>query len=201
MPNIDETGKRWQESASERIGSAVKVFRKARGMTAVELAERTKQLGFPVTRVAITKIENNSRAGKFDISELLVIAAALGLPPLLLLYPDYPHGFVEVLPLPSDDGRAGQFAAARWFSGEQSLHGIPGQDDDFAITAVDLVQTSHQQHTAQTFMLFSDNEDIVRAAAEQNESLGLKAARLWERLHGEPAPKLRDTSKKGDADA
>jgi hypothetical protein len=55
-------------------------------------------LAYPVSRVAIGKIENNHREGKFDLSELVVLAAALGIPPVMLVYPDLPHGTVEVLP-------------------------------------------------------------------------------------------------------
>ena len=184
-------------------------------MTAVDLAERTKELGYPVTRVAITKIENNTRSGKLDIAELLVIAAALGVPPILLLYPVYPYGAVEVLPLPAGDGRASQFAALRWFAGEQNLRGIPGQDDEFSIAAVDLMQTTRQRHMVQSVMMFGgvdvlENPDdpavaakraMVQTATEQNEELSRKAARLWERIHGEPAPIERRIENAEDNDA
>jgi hypothetical protein len=85
-------------------------------MTAVQLAERTKELGYPVSRVAVTKIENNTRAGKLDVAELLVLAHALDLPPGLLLFPGYPQGVLNVLPGRSVDNEA----AMGWLSGRSS---------------------------------------------------------------------------------
>ena len=58
-------------------------------MDGVELAERTAELGYPITRVAISKIERNSREGKLDVAELLVLAEALGIAPVLLLAPGF----------------------------------------------------------------------------------------------------------------
>ena len=55
-----------------RRGAAVKARRNALKLAAVDLAERTKALGYPVNRVAISKIEGNLRAGKLDVAELLV---------------------------------------------------------------------------------------------------------------------------------
>ena len=79
----------------------------------MELAERAADLGYPMTRVAISKIEGNSRAGKLDVAELLVLAAVLHIPPALLLAPDFPDGKVETRPGHSVDSRE----AVAWFSG------------------------------------------------------------------------------------
>lgn len=75
---------------AQRVGDAVAKRRKALGWTGVQLADRTAELGYPITRVAISKIETNSRAGKFDVAELLVLAEALYIPPVLLLAADFP---------------------------------------------------------------------------------------------------------------
>lgn len=98
MPNIDPKAKAWELSLSERVGATVQRLRTELGLTAVQLSERTRELGYPITRVAITKIENNSRAGKLDVTEWIVLAYALDVPPGALLYPDLPDGEVEVLP-------------------------------------------------------------------------------------------------------
>jgi transcriptional regulator with XRE-family HTH domain len=98
MPNINPGAKAWEETLSARVGSTVQRLRTELGLTAVQLSERTRQLGYPISRVAITKIENNSRAGKLDVAEWLVLAYALDVPPGALLYPDLPDGAVEVLP-------------------------------------------------------------------------------------------------------
>lgn len=118
MPNVDSSAKRWETELSRRIGAAVQARRKAMGLTAQQLAERTKGLGYHVTRVAISKIEGNLRAGKLDVAELLVLAAALDIPPALLLYPGFPSGVVELLP---DDRQASNYDALKWLAGERPM--------------------------------------------------------------------------------
>lgn len=91
--------------------------RKALGLTAQELAKETESLGYPISRVAISKIESNSRSGKIDLAEIAVLASALGVPPVLLLYPGLPHTSTRYLP------NAQHYAidALMWFTGENSI--------------------------------------------------------------------------------
>lgn len=130
MPNIDPTAKTWELDLAARIGGAVQARRKALRLTAQQLAERTAELGYPITRVAISKIEGNKRAGKFDVAELLVLGQALEIPPALLLFPDFPDGTVQGLP-----GReAKSVAAVWWVSGRRAGGEASGVD------LVDLVE-------------------------------------------------------------
>jgi transcriptional regulator with XRE-family HTH domain len=124
MPNIDPVAKTWELNLAERIGEAVQARRKALGLTAQQLAERTAELGYPITRVAISKIEGNKRAGKFDVAEWLVLAEALDIPPALLLFPDYPDG--TVLGLPGNERKS--VAAVWWVSGTRARIGSSGTD-------------------------------------------------------------------------
>jgi transcriptional regulator with XRE-family HTH domain len=117
MPHIDQSAKTWEMELSGRIGVAVQARRKALKLTAQQLAERTRELGYLVTRVAISKIETNNRAGKFDVAELIVLAVALEIPPMLLLFPNYPDGVVEALPAREVYARH----AADWFGGKAVL--------------------------------------------------------------------------------
>ena len=117
MPNIDADAKAWELDLASRVGRAVLARRKALGLSAVQLAARTDDLGYPITRVTISKIENNARAGKVDVAELLVLAAALDMPPVLLVFPDFPRG--EVRPIPGSDSFSAE--AVRWVSGEAVL--------------------------------------------------------------------------------
>lgn len=114
MPKVDETAKQWQKELAARAGNAVRERRKVLNLTAAGLAKRTAELGYPVSRVAIGKLENNHREGKFDLAELVVLAAALGIPPVMLIYPDLPHGQVEVLPEINCDAAD----AVGWFCGD-----------------------------------------------------------------------------------
>lgn len=128
MPNIDESAKRWQEDLAVRTGQAIAEMRTRRRLTAVDLANRTRELGYPISRVAISKIENGTRAGKLDVAEIIVLARALNVAPVQLIYPNLPDGPVEVLP--------GTVVRAReallWASGEQNLPATvrPGLSDE-----------------------------------------------------------------------
>lgn len=83
-------------------------------MSVAELSEQTELLGFPLHRVAIGKIESGNRSGKLDLSELTILAAALDIPPVLLIYPDQAAGDVEVLPSVVETS----WEALLWFTGE-----------------------------------------------------------------------------------
>lgn len=115
MPKVDESAKRWELDIGKRFGEAVLKRRKALKLSGVQVADRTKELGYPITRVALSKIENNTRSGKVDVAEWLVLSAVLEIPPALLLFPDYPDGAVGVLPKDT----AESYEAADWLSGRR----------------------------------------------------------------------------------
>jgi len=129
MPNVDKAAKAWEMELAGRVGAAIRARRNALKLTAVDLAERTKTLGYPVNRVAISKIESNLRAGKLDVAELLVLAVALEIPPALLLLPTFPDGAVDVLPR----SPAPTLKAREWLCGDAPIplpvhgDGITGQ--------------------------------------------------------------------------
>jgi hypothetical protein len=81
-------------------------------MTGHELADATARLGYPITRSQIANYESG-RKQSLDVAELLVIAAALDVAPLELLFPGEPDQVMETLP-----GRmATTLAATNWFVG------------------------------------------------------------------------------------
>jgi len=83
----------WDEALHQRIAEAI---RKARaGKSAQELADATRALGYPLSRAQIANYESG-RKRNLDLAELIVIATALGVAPLDLLFPD--AGPVEYLP-------------------------------------------------------------------------------------------------------
>ncbi len=92
----------------------LKQRRTALRLTASELSRRTAELGYPISRGAIAKIESEARSGKIDVAEVLVLARALDVPPALLLFPSFAtDGPEELLPgyfVRSED-------AVRWMAG------------------------------------------------------------------------------------
>jgi transcriptional regulator with XRE-family HTH domain len=118
MPSIDEGAKAYEMGLAARFGFAVKTRRTTLKLSASELARRTADLGYPISRSAIAKIESNSRSGKVDVAELLVLSAALDIPPVVLLFLIVPVGGpTEMLP------GVGVLAeeAVRWMSGRVSF--------------------------------------------------------------------------------
>jgi transcriptional regulator with XRE-family HTH domain len=85
----------WSEGLQDRVARAVKSARGSR--SAQEVADETARLGYPMTRSQIANLESGRKRG-LDIAELLILAAALDVPPVALLFPDLPDGEVEVLP-------------------------------------------------------------------------------------------------------
>jgi hypothetical protein len=110
-----EAGERWAESLVRRVGLAMK---KARGNKSAKwLSAETAALGYRVSPTVIAKLDSGHRGSVLSVAELLTLAAALNVPPGLLLFPGYPVGDVEFLP-----GRtANAIAAADWFSGDGRL--------------------------------------------------------------------------------
>ena len=103
----------WVEGLHRRIAAAIKSARANR--SAQWLADETKRLGYPISRAAIANYESGRKKG-LDVAELLVLAAALRIPPLTLLFPQLPDGPVELLP----GIQTTSWDAAAWFSGEAS---------------------------------------------------------------------------------
>ncbi|WP_268959427.1 helix-turn-helix domain-containing protein [Nonomuraea antri] len=81
-------------------------------MTAQALADRCGELGLPMDRSVIAKLEKGLRQS-ITIPELIVLAKALDVAPVRLLFPLEEQGKVEILP-----GReVPTWRAAEWFDG------------------------------------------------------------------------------------
>ncbi|MBF6062490.1 helix-turn-helix transcriptional regulator [Nocardia terpenica] len=139
LGTVDEQAKRWQLEMAQRIGIGVSRLRKGLRLSASALADRTRDLGYPISRGAIAKIESNSRGGKIDLAEVLILAKALKVPPLQLIYPDSFERQVEALPgIHTDEG-----LAVLWFSGEGGLPELdsPLLDEDETSERLPLVRS------------------------------------------------------------
>jgi len=114
----------WSDETHTRIAAAIK---KARGKRSAQwLADRTAELGYPMTRSQIANYESG-RKQSLDVAELIVLAAALDTSPVVLVYPGpYVDDLVEALP----GVNAPKFIAAQWFSAAQwfGMAQKPGDD-------------------------------------------------------------------------
>lgn len=111
----------WSVDLVARIAGALKRQRESSSprITATELSRRTAELGLPMSRAVISDLETG-RKRTLDISELIVLARALDVPPLQLIYPDLPDGRVEAWPGYEDRS----ILAAQWFSGEDMTSSV-----------------------------------------------------------------------------
>ncbi|UCZ89865.1 helix-turn-helix domain-containing protein [Gordonia sp. WA4-43] len=119
----------WSEDLVSRVAGAIKRERERSTpkVTATQLAERTAALGLPISRSVISDLETG-RKRSLDVGELIVLAAALRVPPMQLLYPDLPDKHVDIVP-----GYGTESAkAAAWFAGLTGLSRVP---TDFTLTS------------------------------------------------------------------
>lgn len=114
----------WAEDLHTRVAVAIK--RARGGRSAQWLADETERLGYPISRAAIANYESGRKKG-LELAELVVLAAALRVPPVALIYPDLPQGVIEVLP----GEPVTSWEAATWFSGERAAPG-PSTDGETA---------------------------------------------------------------------
>jgi hypothetical protein len=106
----------WAIRMTAEIGRRVAWFRERKKMTVKALADRCAELGLPLGRVTITKLEGGHRQA-ITPAELMVLAAALGVPPIELLFAVGRQERVEALP----GVRTTPWFAALWFTGEYNL--------------------------------------------------------------------------------
>jgi transcriptional regulator with XRE-family HTH domain len=111
---MDDNDQGWPAEVSRLIGAAIRDAREEQDVSAVKLAARTKDLGFPIHRVAISKLEAGERA--ITVPELVILAAALNTVPLALLLPATADATIQMLPGNEMTGAA----AIGWFTGTTS---------------------------------------------------------------------------------
>lgn len=115
-----DEGREWARAWTSNVGKMVQSLRKSQKLSAQELSERTRAMGYPLPRSTITNLENG-RKETVSIHEVTVLAAALDCPPVVLLYPPT-ESAVDVLP----DHPREPLEAILWFRGTWTLLDSPG---------------------------------------------------------------------------
>ncbi|MFD9211625.1 hypothetical protein ACFVY9_00615 [Streptomyces sp. NPDC059544] len=111
-----DVGGSWPERLVAVIAKGVKQHREARGMSVQQLADACAGLGMPISQAEITSLEDGGRRSSIGVADVLVLGAALKIPPVLLISPAGTERACEFLP-----GRtADPYAAALWMAGLQS---------------------------------------------------------------------------------
>lgn len=122
-------------SLSETVAEQVRRHRERLGMTREDLAERCEKLGYPeLTYAAITNIERKNKAETkrrrdVTVDELMILAYALAVPPLLLVFP---LGAVDWVHIPPRNNAMGPWWAWKWAAGMEP----PGARSDRGMVAL-----------------------------------------------------------------
>lgn len=114
------------------LAGALRYWRDRKRLTAQEVADRVATIGGKLTRQAISKIENGDRGVSID--EIVLLGRALGIAPILLVFPVGHENAVEVLPGHVVDA----VDAALWFTGEMPFPGpdIVTEDEEYEQGAI-----------------------------------------------------------------
>lgn len=182
----------WSGEIAALLAAQVRHYRKRQGMTAAQLAEACAALGADVPVSVINNLETGRRAS-FDVAELLVVAKALDVAPLLLLFPLGQQERFPVLP----GQEVAVWEAASWFTDETPLTqaplpGTPRAVIDAFRQHADAVSTAlasqrllgEQQRKANTTLSQTRRADHLRAADQLGQLL-LEDARALGALRSE----------------
>ncbi|GAA4947190.1 hypothetical protein GCM10023205_03830 [Yinghuangia aomiensis] len=104
----------WPAAFTLAVGQEIRRVRNARGLTADELSAACAALGAEVPSRALTNLETGRR-GALPVTDLLVLARALKVAPISLLFPLGGEDEVEVLP----GHNVAAWDAVAWFTDEQ----------------------------------------------------------------------------------
>jgi transcriptional regulator with XRE-family HTH domain len=76
----------WAGDVTRAVAAEVRRWRERRGLSAQQLSDKTRDLGFHVPRSVIANLETNRR-DTIGVAEILILAAALDVPPIQLITP------------------------------------------------------------------------------------------------------------------
>lgn len=108
----------------EVLAQQLRRVREDRNVTYTELVKRLEDLGHPIPILGLRRIERGER--RVDVDDLVALARALRVPPVLLLFPvDAAGPLVELVPGVLADPNA----ALAWFTGEGRMpHGLSDEE-------------------------------------------------------------------------
>jgi transcriptional regulator with XRE-family HTH domain len=109
----------WPTRFTRAAATEIQRHRKMRGWSAQKLSDECAVYGLDMPRSTLADLENGRRAS-LGVAELVIIAKALDVPPLQLLFPVGYAAESELLP----GEERGAFRSAMWFSGEGPFPGI-----------------------------------------------------------------------------
>lgn len=151
----------WQQRLTKSVAAQVRRYRQQRKLSVQKLSDRCEELGMGIPRPVLTNLETGRRES-VTLAELLVLAAALDVPPVLLVAPLGYQETTEILPgreMPTFDAVLWQSGDARLLddsSGDQTEYLYP--EDERAVVAL------YHEHEQLVGNLLRDGWPIVTDA-------------------------------------
>ncbi|MFH8557261.1 helix-turn-helix domain-containing protein [Streptomyces celluloflavus] len=109
----------WEDHVMATVAGEVRRRRKELRWSAQDLADRCEEIGYPIPRNVIANMESGRRAN-LPLVEIMVLAKALHMSPISLIYP---VGYVtEVRQLPYEEQQS-TWATLQWFVGNAPEEG------------------------------------------------------------------------------
>ncbi|MFJ4863434.1 helix-turn-helix domain-containing protein [Streptomyces sp. NPDC088748] len=164
------TQQAWPELVAQHVAKQLRRHRESRGMSAQELSDKCAALGAPIQRSVIANFENGRRSS-IGISEILVFAAALKIPPVWLITGAGFERTMEYLPGEHTD----PYSCGAWFYGTLPQE---GEGDDYDENPFPYFEDLRFDITNLTNVLQEVSELEAKAASEapKLEELGERIA-------------------------
>lgn len=180
----------WVDVFTKQMGRAID---DARGKRSDQwISDRTKLIGHPISRTAVSEYRRGIRK-TVPVTDWLVLAAALEVPPVSLLFPGIPNGLVTLLPWHAE---VVGFDAVEWVSGERQT--LPeGLDALFDLSSGELVAAHTKVEYLQGRVEYPDPDfersesepstqvkilQLAREASRLSRSLSGQLSALWESI-------------------
>lgn len=110
----EDNAPEWADQVTATVAAEVRRRRKELGMSGEDLARACADLGYAIPRNVIANMESGRRA-QLPLVEVMVLAKALHVAPICLVYPVGVVDRVQALP---DEEPTDTFDSLQWFTGE-----------------------------------------------------------------------------------
>jgi hypothetical protein len=141
-PTDEESVKRraeldaWQRGITDQVIENILHYRDARGLSNDQLRERLSALGWDLTKDSLASVLSGSTKRKtMPVSDVLLFASALNVPPIALVFPIHTNAEVNLMPVKREGADpVSASVAARWMSGTYGDVPVPiSFDEDFDV--------------------------------------------------------------------
>ncbi|WP_327090216.1 helix-turn-helix domain-containing protein [Nonomuraea sp. NBC_01738] len=178
----------WAVTYTRTVAAAIRHHRKRQGLSVQSVADRCTDLGYPIERTNLAKLEGGARTS-MSVAELLVLARALDTPPLTLLAPIGQDAPTEILPgIETAPGEA-----AAWLDGTTPPPDAPHDDAGADLRAELQALRDHHRLVAEWTARTRSAEAAGERAADDTDPHGkawAEAVALHARHAGHAADQL-----------